>query len=482
MKRTTLITLSLVLVAALILGASPVMAAKPQSVIPLSNGFPSGMHFNLNIHGKDPDVFTCPVNSDSVFIPEYGEAYIKYISDKRSNGYELDVLDPCAMPEPDGNGGTVPGTAEVKIPWQVMTDTGVVNVSGYYVFARIHGKPNNSNDVEGNPSSILLYPNVVAETYNSGTIMNLGLITVKDTYLATPKGFVRFDPDETNKQGKPRGKSKAKDITRLFTWSGWVVWGVSPDYNGDGDINQDDVNDAENDYNLDPLDPDHYYGLVPDLDGGGIDLNEWILFHPDTEGDGDIDEDDTPDMALATAYGLDIWDLDEDGDISVEEWLRYQATLDHATHFTNEWIFNIAEYVATKQKIENDGTKLLQIRFYPIETTTYTLPAQIIVHKAAKPGVDDPHLFNFNISGGPTLDPIDQNFSLTELDPPFTSGGLSSGTYWVEEFVPSGWNLTAVTIVDPDNGSPAWIPGNPVEIDLDTGEEVHIYFTNDESI
>ena len=40
---------------------SVVQAAKPQNsgsckdVIAMSNGFPSGLHFNLNFHGKDDD-------------------------------------------------------------------------------------------------------------------------------------------------------------------------------------------------------------------------------------------------------------------------------------------------------------------------------------------------------------------------------------------------------------------------------------------
>ena len=35
------------------------------------------------------------------------------------------------------------------------------------------------------------------------------------------------------------------------------------------------------------------------------------------------------------------------------------------------WIFNIADLVVTEQGLVNDGTKLLQIRFYPVDTTEY---------------------------------------------------------------------------------------------------------------
>ena len=42
-----------------------------------------------------------------------------------------------------------------------------------------------------------------------------------------------------------------------------------------------------------------------------------------------------------------------------------------ATYYENEWIFNIADLVVTQQDITNDGTKLLQVRFYPVATTEY---------------------------------------------------------------------------------------------------------------
>ena len=36
------------------------------------------------------------------------------------------------------------------------------------------------------------------------------------------------------------------------------------------------------------------------------------------------------------------------------------------------WIFNIADLVITEQGLENDGTKLVQIRFYPVATTLFS--------------------------------------------------------------------------------------------------------------
>jgi hypothetical protein len=45
-----------------------------------------------------------------------------------------------------------------------------------------------------------------------------------------------------------------------------------------------------------------------------------------------------------------------------------------ATHHTDVWIFDIADLVVTQQPIDNDGTKLMKLRFYPIATTEFTPP------------------------------------------------------------------------------------------------------------
>lgn len=131
------------------------MTAKPQSsgsgkdVIALSNGFPSGEHFNLNIHGKK-DSFTgdSTPGGKSVFILEYGESTIQYVSNKKSSVTELTVLDPLAEAF-DGD------PAKVQLPSEQQ---------GYYVFGRILAKPNNG---QLEPvSSIILWPNEVVEACN----------------------------------------------------------------------------------------------------------------------------------------------------------------------------------------------------------------------------------------------------------------------------------------------------------------------------
>lgn len=303
-KRLTIATS--VMCSLLLLSADQmVMAAKPLDVIAKSNGYPSGPHFNLNIHGKDAGIYTCDPTSggNSVFISEYGESTIQYLSNRNSGVTELTALDPCAQAF-DGS------PALVQIPFAA---------EGYYVYAAVKGKPDNGSG--GEASSVILSPNLVTDACNDtdpenpdfptytacpdDDLMALGLIVGENLYEATEMGFVRFDPNATG--GK--GKSRAVDISSLFTYTGWV-YDVSLDINGDGAV---DLLDA-GDYNS----------------------------------DGVLTEDDF----TAWQYDMQLFGL--------------------ARYFENEWILNIADLVVSEQAIINDGAKLLKIRFYPVSTTVFS--------------------------------------------------------------------------------------------------------------
>lgn len=293
-----------------------VAAQKSQNVIERSNGFPSGAHHNLNLHGKKDD-FQCDPSpgGGSVFILEYGDSTIQYVSNKKSSVEELFALDPCAEAF-DGD------PARVFLPYEP---------EGYFVFGRIHGKPQNGSS--GDASSIVLVPNPVLHVCNddpenpdpefpdatdcSDTLWALGLVTTSGIYEATEAGFERFeDPD-----AKGKGKSKAKDITGLFLWTGYACEGAldtsGPDGVPDGVLDVWDVPDA---YDL--------------LENGG-------------NGDGMID-----------ATELQNWldDLELSGSCDFHD---------------NVWVFDIADLVVQDQTVGNDGTKLLQIRFYPVATTEF---------------------------------------------------------------------------------------------------------------
>jgi hypothetical protein len=325
MKRTIISVISVIMIAILIFSVSSVLAAKPQDVIERSNGFPSGQHFNLNIHGKkDGFIGNSTSGGNSVFIPEYGESTIQYVSNKKASLTELMVLDPLAESF-DGD------PAKVQLPYKIVTDDGsIIPAEGYYVLARIKGKPNNGKEcLDGDcPSQVILEPNIVIQACNDAgdpdfpgytdCLLALGLIVGNNLYEADDEVFVRFDPTVV----KGKGKSKGKDITSLFTWTGWVYDAVL-DISGPGGV-PDGVIDA---YDV-PITP------------------EW----DNNPTDGSINEDE------------------------FNAWRDAMAALDPplAQYFDEEWIFNIADLVVTEQPVDNDGTKLLKVRFYPVATTEYT--------------------------------------------------------------------------------------------------------------
>jgi len=130
------------------------MLKKPQAVIDWSNGFPSGEHANLNIHGKKLDPFFNCDNSQaaepfgkSIFVPLVGTSEIEFVSNKRASGFDiLKVLDPCAAPF-----GQEPGTQQDAALVQLEAEE-------MQVYWRILGKPNNGNS----PSTAMLaYPRLI---------------------------------------------------------------------------------------------------------------------------------------------------------------------------------------------------------------------------------------------------------------------------------------------------------------------------------
>ncbi len=297
MNHSRIVQYVIMALAIMLIAVSPVLAAKPQAVILASNGFPSGEHFNLNIHGKDPATFSPDLTvtgGNSVFVNLFGDSTLTVRSAKLGTLTELTALDPYA--EAFDN-----DPALVQLPYEAQ---------GYYVFAKILAKPNNGSNSE--PSSIILTPNTVPsvanyteDPLNPEQLLLLGLVTTNGVYEMTSAGFQRFQSGATT--GK--GKSAAQDITGLFLWTGWVC-DASLDTNGDGII---DINDVPADQNA----------------------------------DGIIDQAD--------------FDL----------WLAAQAAAGLATFYDNEWIFNIADVVEQDTTVTNDGAKLLQVRYYPVDTTEF---------------------------------------------------------------------------------------------------------------
>ena len=325
MKRVLLIVVPVMV--ALVLCASIAMAAKPLDVIYHSNGFPSGQHFNLNLHGKDPATYTGNPSGQSVVISLTGNSTIEYLSNKRNrNATELVVLDSLTEAFDED-------AAQVYLPYNIVdgSDNITKSAEGYFVFGRSLGKPNNGSN--GDPSSILIYPNFVVASGNatdnttdgwpfdpSVDMIELGMITSQgNMYRSTPEGFVRFDPDissDPNEKGKGNktGKSKAKDITGLFWWSGYVSDNATLDTDGDG-----------------------------------------------------LDIDDVP-LTWEAVYGDNSGTVEQ---AEFEAWLDYLVSIGEAIFYDPIWIFDIADMVISGQTVVNDGTNNFQIRFYPVVTTEF---------------------------------------------------------------------------------------------------------------
>ena len=331
MQKRPILVSSLLILSSLVLSTTPVLAGKSMEVIARSNGFPSGRHFNLNLHGRDPAGFTGDpgAGGNSVFVNIVGDSTIEYLSNKRNfTDTELTVLDPLSE-DFDGN------PAQVYLPYNIWDDTNgddtktrdeVFSAGGYFVFGRILAKPDNGSS--GNASSILIYPNFVVASGNAtedngwpynlevDDEISLGFISSSgNLYRSTPEEFVRFDPAVTT--GK--GKSPGKDISGLFYWSGFVTDNTSLDTNGNGYL---DILDT-------PISYDGQDGSTPN---GTIEQTEF------------------------------------------EAWLAYLDSIGQGDYYDPEhpaWIFDIADMVISGQTVVNDGTKLFQIRFYPVVTTEF---------------------------------------------------------------------------------------------------------------
>jgi hypothetical protein len=318
-------------------------AGKSVAVQTLSNGYPSGPHFNLNIHGKKDD-FNCPTASGgkSLFVPEFGPSTLRMVTNKKASLETLTVLDKC------GGFSSDTDSAVFQLPYLA---------SGYYVYGVTRGKPNNgggggqgqgNNQGDATAGSIVMTQSQIVEACNDANsddptstfgeltscpdgpdaeLVALGLVTTKNAFIVEDQTFVRVvavKPPKLSKEEKTALKAEqagwtkeqqnewkaqqkllknAIDITDLFLWSGFVC-------------------------------PDSF-----DLNGDGI-----------------LDEEDIPSAFLGT----------------LEEYLLPFLETGECLLFDEyTWIGNVADLVVSEQGLINDGIKILKIRFYPVDTTEF---------------------------------------------------------------------------------------------------------------
>lgn len=297
----------------------------------LGNGFPSGPHFNLIIHGKklsfqcpDPDYFflvetdnngdgdegtlveecdaedICSVTTtqhygNSVFTPRDGRnVQIQFESGRKGpksnpDSSTLEVTDWCTKPFDND-------AANIRIP---------KDPDGYAVYARVTGKP-----TEGS-FSVFGRSLTLVETETDGELSDLlflGVVTETGVFLGT-----ELEP-VTATGGK--GKNKGTEITSIFEFTGQVC------YTSD----------------LDPACTD-----------GGC-FSQFYCCPQDESASCEVVPPDTDPLTYCPAL--------HDGSWLPTEFFCHE--------YEDDWIFNIADFVNVLFDVKNDDTYNIQIRFYPL--------------------------------------------------------------------------------------------------------------------
>jgi hypothetical protein len=377
MKKISFSILIIVSILAFII--TPAFATKPgETVNP--NGFPSGPHFNLLIHGK-PETFTCPELTYyfEVNVPD-GESCLykekpvvdgelvgscEFLSCINSEGQSV-TIDATICTETDvpnyGNVINMP-RFETNDPITIVMESGKKgpksqpaaltlmvtdwctesfpndgtyppplgdearillpnDPDGYAVYARVLGKPKKIGD---GPSFVML-PEL--DLIQNEYFVDLDGDGVDDLLLLgfiSPDGI--FNPDGVEidlkrSEGKGKGAKSATDISPLFKWEGNICYVEG-----------------------DPLEEETF------CEGACSTLNLCCI---DNDSDGVYDECKEPIDGDNDGY-LDACDS---GYYSVEgecKWIQ------------NDWVFNIADFVNVLWNVtENKDVYNVQIRFYPL--------------------------------------------------------------------------------------------------------------------
>jgi hypothetical protein len=312
------------------------------------NGFPAGEHFNLNIHGMKAD-FVCPDKYDG------------------SNGCEDHTNDfgTCVDTDGDGVGDTWKYSNSLFIPKNTVDDVTILMETG-----KSGGKGKKNNDLvldsivvkdpcsfgANDPAVFQLPPAkngywvfwraLANHTDNpSLTISDFGVNFFEDgdgnkLYYAGTVGpnTVSSTTNGTTTITRTKGQSTAVNITSLFTFTGDICYLTPEDCPGY-------VDEAN------PGDCFTTFLCCADLDGdGAYDVCE---LREDSElDDNEVVDSDDPCI-----------DRDLDNDTIVDDLVEKIGT---CKTYTEEPIFNIADFMQFFMNVDNNGLKLLQLRFYAI--------------------------------------------------------------------------------------------------------------------
>lgn len=236
MFRNSIGAVSTFLFCMLVFGASAATAGEPQEVINKRNSDTGGPHLNLNTQEKASPIFfggEIPPDEPSMFTDECSDLTIHNVTQKKSTGTDLTVMESCA------------GCFKVPSDERPAKVALSCEKEFVHVFAEVRSKPDKEENGR-DPRSIRWYQYSVFDASNDTdppvpdfpvyiespdtSLLILGTIDVRDVYDSTPEELIRHETETS----KGKEKVKPPDITRLFKWFGWFCEANIFDANSDG--------------------------------------------------------------------------------------------------------------------------------------------------------------------------------------------------------------------------------------------------------
>ncbi len=326
----------------------------------IGNGYPSGPHFNMHFHGKNPDTFTCPAaqfysqvtvdpdDTDDIGVGDLvkscpdgytcidtDQEYFGKVINMPRDGTEVQILAESGRKGPKSNPDAT--TLEVTDWCTQPFDEDAAsfrlpkNDDGYAVFSRVTGK-----QVDGQTFEVLgrslerveVECDPAVETCTSDVYDLLLLGVVNETGVFVPLGgdgaddFQRVD-DSDNRGGK--GAKNATEITSMFEFTGSVCYVYADDPACDGDVCTATDLCCPEDVNGD--------------NAGSCIEKENVMFF-----------DGVDQVCSYADDGVTFW---------VEDTF-------YCRDYVSEWIFNIGDFVDVLFNVKNNDTYNIKLRFYPL--------------------------------------------------------------------------------------------------------------------
>jgi hypothetical protein len=302
--------MSLFVMALAVLWGSPGICLMEEPPAPNPNGFISGPHYNLNIIGKK-DGFVCP---EKIY-DEFGkEIYGNVI-------FVPEVGSDIKINMQSGKGTRFATQTELQVldpctlePDYTPGDDFAATLQlpksekGYWVFARALAKP--GTDGSRNMDFLGTGVTMVQDDANND-LWYLGSLTSDGTVCKNTDG-----EEVSCSLIRSKGQSKAINVTQLFQWTGDVCYFDQTDALADYTTKQLCCSVDSTDVDQDGITGEYYdCSLVTD---------PLTCVAP---------------QVLVNAY---------------------------CSVYTQDWVFNIADFVQYFWSLDNSGVKLVQVRFYPI--------------------------------------------------------------------------------------------------------------------